>query len=119
MQLASETRKHGDHDDSSKSTMALLRYGVSCFIIALLTVGNAGLGFNPVVGAIVLLFEAGLLVGGGVGDLGKPADVAELVEGAELVDGAELIDGTELVGDIELVVVVVTMDNFSWPAVTV
>jgi hypothetical protein len=100
-------------------TIALLRYRVSCLIIALLTVGIARLGFNPVVGTIVLLFEAGLLVRGGIGDIGKLADVAELVEGAELVDGAELINGTELVGDIEPVVVVVTMDNFSWPAVTV
>jgi hypothetical protein len=99
--------------------MALLRYRVSCLIIALLIVGITRLGFNPVVGAIVLLFETGLLVRGGMGDVGKLADVAELVEGVELVDRAELIDGTELVSDIELVVVVVTIDNFSWPAVTV
>jgi hypothetical protein len=104
---------------AASPTMALLRYRVSCFIIALLTVGITRLGVNPVVGAIVLLFETELLVGGGMGDTGKLADVAELVEGVELVDRAELSDGPELVGDIELVVVVVTMDNFSWPAVTV
>ena len=74
---------------------------MSCLIIALLTVGIARLGYNPVVGAIVLLFEVALLVGGRIGDVGK------------------LVEGAELVGDIELVVVVVTMDNFSWPAVTV
>ena len=86
---------------AASPTMALLRYRVSCLIIALLTVGIARLGYNPVVGAIVLLFEVALLVGGRIGDVGK------------------LGEGAELVGDIELVVVVVTMDNFSWPAVTV
>lgn len=82
---------------TASPTMALLRYRVSCLIIALLTVVITRLGPNPVVGAIVLLFETGLLVGGGMGDTGKLADVAELVEGAKLVDGPELIDGTELV----------------------
>jgi hypothetical protein len=92
---------------------------VSCLIIALLTVGITRVGYNPVVGVIILIFDAGLLVRRGMGDVRKLADVIGLVEGAELVDGAELIDGTGLVGDIELVVVVVTMDSFSWPAVTV
>ena len=68
---------------------------MSCLVAALFAVTIDGLGVNN-----ALLFEAGLLVDGGMVDVGK------------LADGAELVDGTELV-------VVVVINNFSWPAVTI
>ena len=98
--------------------------------------GIAGLGVNAAVGArlvadTVLLFEVELLVGKGMVDVGKLVDsielvdgielidVVELVGGIELLDGVELVDNTELVDEAELVAVVVTINNFSWPAVTI
>lgn len=44
-----------------------------------------------------VLFEARLLVGGGL------ADVVELVKGAELVNAVELVDATDMVDATELV----------------
>jgi hypothetical protein len=85
---------------------ALPRYCVSCLVAALFAVGVAGVRVDAVVNArlvvdAALLFETGLLVGGGMDDVGELADVAELVDGTELV------------------VVAVTIDSLSWPAVTV
>jgi hypothetical protein len=93
-------------------TTALPRYRVSRLVAALFSVGIARLGVDAVVNVkllvdAALLFEAGLLVDRGMIDVGK------------LADGIELVDSVALVDRTELVVVVVTINNFSWPAVTV
>jgi hypothetical protein len=90
-------------------TTAPLRYRVSCLIAALLAVGSTRLGVNPVVGA-TLVADTALLFDAGKGGM---------VDVRRLADGVDLVDSAELVGGAELVVVVVTINNFSWPAVTV
>jgi Na+/H+ antiporter NhaA len=91
---------------AASPTMALPRYRVSYLVAPLFAVTIAGLEVDAVVNTRLvvdasLLFEAGLLVGGGMANVGELADVAELVDGAELV------------------VVAVTINSLSWPAVTV
>jgi hypothetical protein len=76
-------------------TTALLRHRVSCLIAALLAVGSIRLGVNPVIG-VMLVADTALLFDV---RMGGEADVTRLIDGA--------------------VVYVVTINNFSWPPVTV
>ena len=115
-----------------RPNIALMRYWVPCSVVALLAVGIVGVEVNSMVGVNILLFDTGMVVERAMDDVERLANVVELLEGVELIDGgevdvgklgdvAELVDDRVrlLVGDVELVVVALTKDNFSRPAVTV